>query len=801
MGYGLGVDLGTTNTAAAVNADGRVEPVRLGSHKPEMPSVVFLRPDGGVLVGEPAQRRGQIEPARLAREFKRRMGDPVPIMLSGTPFSAHALTARLLGQVIDTVTRLYEGPPDRIVVTYPANWGPFKREQLAQAIHLADVTGVTLRTEPEAAAVRYAATERVAPGEIIAVYDLGGGTFDAAVLRKAADGFDLLGKPEGIEQLGGIDFDEVVLEHVRTTLGDALADLDLDNDETNEALARLRHDCVAAKETLSFDTETVVAVALPRLHTRVRINRSQFEAMIAPTIDDTVTAMRRALRSADVRPDQLRCIVLAGGSSRIPLVSQALSTAFERPVALDATPELGIALGAAMLAAPPGARPRHHAPAPAGTAADTPAEAQPAGAPSGSGRAASTFAIGRAPAPAQPSGIRVDDDVAATTGDPGGRRRPYRWAIVGAVVAAVLALTVTTAWPRGGPPAATPGPSAPASSPPTASLLWQVRVASPGTGSPVEADDHIIVGSTDGTVRAFRRSDGKLDWSFPTGGSDVLLGDVLNDLVYAGTADGVLYAFDTATGKQRWRRDSGDRFAARPSAYPNHTYVGGRSGALYSYATGRGRLWRIPTGGEIRTSPVSAGRVAVVASGDRRLYAVDVDGYVVWKPTVGQVVGNPTHTGTVVCVAVDDGSIPCLNVADGSLASRITGGGAALSAPVGGDGDDGDDGTVYAAAADGTIGAWDAATGARRWQVRPAGAVAGGRLQLQAKVLHVLYPNGRLAALDIATGVERWRFTIDDRFDTAPSGGGESVHVLGTSGILYALTVPASAETPAVAPS
>jgi molecular chaperone DnaK (HSP70) len=99
MGYGLGVDLGTTHTAAAVDVDGHVEAVRLGSHRPEIPSLVYLRADGEVLVGEAAQRRGEGDPTRLAREFKRRLGDPVPIMLGGAPFSAHALTARLLSYV------------------------------------------------------------------------------------------------------------------------------------------------------------------------------------------------------------------------------------------------------------------------------------------------------------------------------------------------------------------------------------------------------------------------------------------------------------------------------------------------------------------------------------------------------------------------------------------------------------------------------------------------------------------------------------------------------------------------------
>jgi actin-like ATPase involved in cell morphogenesis len=347
MQYGLGIDLGTTHTAAAVRADGRVEVVRLGGRRAEIPSLVFVTSDGGLLIGDAAERRGAAEPARLAREFKRRMGDPVPILVGGTPFSAHALTAKLLRHVLDTVTQLQDGPPAAITVTHPANWGPYKREQLDQAIKLADAAPVVFRSEPEAAALQHATARRIAPGETVAVYDLGGGTFDVAVLRRDGDGFVVLGEPEGVEQLGGIDFDEAVFGHVLEVLGDK-AHLDPSDPEAVSALARLRRDCVEAKEALSFDTETMIPIALPGLHTRVRLNRSELESMIAPSLDDTVAATQRALRSAGVTPDQISAFLLAGGSSRIPLVSQLLSTEFQRPVVADPHPEHSIAMGAAV---------------------------------------------------------------------------------------------------------------------------------------------------------------------------------------------------------------------------------------------------------------------------------------------------------------------------------------------------------------------------------------------------------------------------------------------------------------------
>ncbi|MEV8503351.1 Hsp70 family protein [Actinoplanes sp. NPDC051475] len=346
--YGLGIDLGTTQTAAAVQVDGRIDVVRLGSRRAEIPSLIFVTPEGGLLIGEAAERRGLSEPARLAREFKRRMGDPVPVLAGGVPFSAHALTAKLLRHVLDTVTKLQGGPPAVLTVTHPANWGPYKREQLDQALRMAETGPVLLRTEPEAAALQHATTRRIAEGETVAVYDLGGGTFDAAVLRREGEGFLLLGEPEGVEQLGGADFDEAIFAHVLEMLGDAATGLDPDDPEVLAALARLRRDCVEAKEALSFDTEVMIPVALPGVHTRVRLNRSELESMIAPALEDTVAAMRRALRVARVAPEELDAVLLAGGSSRIPLVSQLLTAEFGRPVVADPHPEHSIALGAAV---------------------------------------------------------------------------------------------------------------------------------------------------------------------------------------------------------------------------------------------------------------------------------------------------------------------------------------------------------------------------------------------------------------------------------------------------------------------
>jgi actin-like ATPase involved in cell morphogenesis len=316
--------------------------------------VLLLDDDGTIHVGDAANRRAIARPDRVAREFKRRFGDPAPLIVGGTPYGADLLTARLLRWVVDLVSQREGRPPEGMAVTHPANWGSYKLELLRQAVHHADLdrgTECLTITEPQAAATWYASHERVEPGTAVAVYDLGGGTFDAAVLRRTVDGFELLGTPEGIERLGGIDFDAAVFDHVVGTLGDAWDELDEDDAAVQVAVAGLRRECVEAKEALSADTQASIPVVLPGIHTDVRLTRSEFEEMIRPPLVETVGAVRRALRSAKLEPGQVDKVLLVGGSSRIPLVAEVVGAALGRPIAVDAHPKNAVALGAAVAAA------------------------------------------------------------------------------------------------------------------------------------------------------------------------------------------------------------------------------------------------------------------------------------------------------------------------------------------------------------------------------------------------------------------------------------------------------------------
>ena len=190
----------------------------------------------------------------------------------------------------------------------------------------------------------------MAPGELVAVYDLGGGTFDAALLRKTATSFEVVGAPEGIEHLGGIDVDDAVFEHVKRSLDGAVERLDPTDPAAVRALHHLRAECAEAKEALSFDPTTTISVMLPGTQTQIVLRRSDLERMIRPLLAATVSFLQRVFASAGIEPSEVRSVLLVGGSSRIPLVAEMVGAEIGRPVAVDAHPKHAIALGAAIAA-------------------------------------------------------------------------------------------------------------------------------------------------------------------------------------------------------------------------------------------------------------------------------------------------------------------------------------------------------------------------------------------------------------------------------------------------------------------
>ena len=337
----LAVDLGTTWTAAA-HGDGRT--VELGPQGATMPSVV-ARDGDGFVVGHAAERVLATRPESGIREIKRRFGDTTPVVLDGQPYTPDALTVELLRGAASPAGVDVAGTT--VVLTHPANWGEFKLDLLRNVGAQAGFAEVELISEPVAAARHYAATGRLGAGDTVAVYDFGGGTFDAVVVRLTSDGPLQLGAPQGLERLGGIDIDQVVFSHVAATLGGALTALDRDDPHVRRAVLALRVECTAAKEQLSVDGEATINVIAPGISTQVRMTRDELEVALRPRIAGTVQTLERVVASAGLTFGDLAGIVLVGGSSRIPLVAEMVAAGTGRPLLIDADVKQVIVVGAA----------------------------------------------------------------------------------------------------------------------------------------------------------------------------------------------------------------------------------------------------------------------------------------------------------------------------------------------------------------------------------------------------------------------------------------------------------------------
>jgi YVTN family beta-propeller protein len=198
VSYSLGIDVGTTVVAAAIaRTSSAAEMVSLGKAV-VAPAAVGLRSDGTVATGEAAENGDY----GVGCELMSRLGDPTPVVLGGAPYAVTAVLGALLRDVVDKVTETQGDTPDHIVLTRPASWGPFRCALFEEAARQAGLTKPALVTEPEAAAAHYGATQGWHDGDTIAVYDLGCGTFNAAVVRNQSGGVQILGQPERIERLG-----------------------------------------------------------------------------------------------------------------------------------------------------------------------------------------------------------------------------------------------------------------------------------------------------------------------------------------------------------------------------------------------------------------------------------------------------------------------------------------------------------------------------------------------------------------------------------------------------------------------
>lgn len=347
----LSVDLGTSNTVAALAAHGRPPRVVEVDGSATMPSSVYAEADGTLLVGVDAERRARLDPSRFEPNPKHRIDEGTLLLGDAVVGVTEALGAVLRRVAEETSRQLGGETPDEVRLTHPAQWGPVRRTTLLSAARLAGFGGkLLLVPEPVAAAAHFAAYpgQHLPVGRALAVYDLGAGTFDCAVVGLTPAGFAVRAE-DGLPDLGGLDVDQALLEHVGREVshrdpGRWQRLLRPETTADRRAQRTLREDVRQAKEALSRHPQT--EVPMPEPFDDVLVTRAELEALIRPTMLRSVELLAATTRAAGANPGELAGIYLVGGASRIPLAAALLAEHLKVvPTSLD-QPETAVALGA-----------------------------------------------------------------------------------------------------------------------------------------------------------------------------------------------------------------------------------------------------------------------------------------------------------------------------------------------------------------------------------------------------------------------------------------------------------------------
>ncbi len=382
MSQVVGIDLGTTNSLVACVEGGKPVIIRDGSGDGLLPSIVSLDPGGTVYVGREAQRRLLTDAHRTVYSVKRFMGrgpddvrgeaehfpfrvegqgsGVVRIGLGDRHFTPPEISAYILRELKQRAEGYFQErgefdfEVDRAVITVPAYFNDAQRTATRDAGRIAGLEVLRIINEPTAASLAYGLDRREAG--TIAVYDLGGGTFDISLLRVEDGVFQVL-STNGDTHLGGDDIDQLLVTLIVSAMvaaGHAPAVAQGNLASGPELLQSIRLAAIQAKWDLSDSTEAEIRVNLPGssgspLFTRA-ITRPEFEALIRPVIDRTLEPCRQALADAGLEPRQIDEVVLVGGSTRIPMVRRAVEELFGRTPHVDLNPDEVVALGAAVQA-------------------------------------------------------------------------------------------------------------------------------------------------------------------------------------------------------------------------------------------------------------------------------------------------------------------------------------------------------------------------------------------------------------------------------------------------------------------
>jgi len=365
----VGIDLGTTNSLVAF-MQGETPVVIPGEDGLNLvPSVVALDEHGQIIVGSAARKYLIETPERAVYSIKRLMGRGVEdiqeelklfpfrlaedlqpgevlrIKLGDKSYTPPEISAFILRQLKRNAERHFGGPVTKAVITVPAYFNDAQRQATKDAGRIAGLEVLRLVNEPTAASLAYGLDKN--KNGIVAVYDLGGGTFDISIL-KLHDGIFEVISTNGDTHLGGDDIDNLL---ITIALDDIRGDMGLDLRRSGEGVQTIRKAVIEAKIALSSNDSIRLDIELPQGKRYQReITREQFEQLVQPILDRTIAPCKQALKDAKLEPEQIDEAVLVGGSTRIPKVRALVQDLFKRVPHTDLNPDEVVALGAAVQA-------------------------------------------------------------------------------------------------------------------------------------------------------------------------------------------------------------------------------------------------------------------------------------------------------------------------------------------------------------------------------------------------------------------------------------------------------------------
>lgn len=341
--------------------------------QPHIPTCLFWN-GSSFQVGQLAENSQDKDPDCFVREFKRELGRDEPRLLGGRSYLPEELAAVVLRFLREEADRIATGLGAQAFtaarVAVPATYTEMRRQLMIKAARQAGFTSVELIDEPVAAARSYG--EQLAEGETLLVYDLGGGTFDATLLRRVGQDYVVVGQPSGSPQLGGVDFDRKIYQDFLAACTDDQRALleSKDPDKRAAHLARINviDFCRKQKHQLSVEPEAGGSHLLGLDMVDYRISQDRFNVMIAPLVEESLGLCEQMLQEAGVEASGVGRVLMVGGSCRIPFIRQSLSGRFQCPVVLAADPWLAVAAGGmvqttASASRPQPGRPPLHKPA------------------------------------------------------------------------------------------------------------------------------------------------------------------------------------------------------------------------------------------------------------------------------------------------------------------------------------------------------------------------------------------------------------------------------------------------------